>query len=108
MANLLGILGGIVIFGDPLGKDPLTVTGRLGAFLLAVVAVGLVPAPTRAREAVRENEEKKLHSSADQTRVRTEGTRDEREAEPTAVGVAHPVGARHREGADPSWQVGSG
>jgi hypothetical protein len=52
-ANLVGILGGIVIFGDPLGNDPVTVAGRLVAFSLAVVAVGLVPAPTRAREAVR-------------------------------------------------------
>lgn len=56
-ANLLGILGGILIFGDPLGNNPLTVTGRLVAFSLAIIAVGLVPAPTRAREAVRKGGE---------------------------------------------------
>jgi drug/metabolite transporter (DMT)-like permease len=61
-ANVVGIIGGIVIFGEPLGNDPLTVTGRLLAFVLAVVAVGLVPAPIRAREAVREQEEKKLEA----------------------------------------------
>jgi hypothetical protein len=60
-ANLLGILGGIVIFGDPLGNDPVTVAGRLVAFSLAVIAVGLVPAPTRAGEAVRKQEEEKPH-----------------------------------------------
>jgi hypothetical protein len=64
-ANLLGILGGILIFGEPLGKDPVTVSGRLVAFFLAVVAVGLVPAPTRAQGAVREEEEKKLEGEED-------------------------------------------
>ena len=88
MANLLGLLGGIVIFGDPLGNDPMTVTGRLVAFFLAVVAVGLVPAPTRAGEAVRENEEKKLQRDADQPAVRTHRTRDDREIEPASLGKA--------------------
>lgn len=92
MANLLGILGGIVIFGDPLGNDPITVTGRLVAFFLAVVAVGLVPAPTRAREAVREIEEKKLQGEPDQPPVRTERARDKREAEPAALGKATVAG----------------
>ena len=92
MANLLGTLGGIVIFGDPLGKDPVTVTGRLVAFFLAVVAVGLVPAPTRAREAVRENEEKKLRGDADQPAVHTDRTRDDREAEPAALAEATVAG----------------
>jgi drug/metabolite transporter (DMT)-like permease len=53
MANLLGITGGIIVFGEPLGHDPVTIAGRLGAFFLAVVAVALVPSPTRAREAIR-------------------------------------------------------
>lgn len=78
-ANLLGILGGILIFGDPLGKDPLTVIGRLGAFFLAVVAVGLVPAPTRASEAVRENETKKLEDEVGARSSRAERARNERE-----------------------------
>jgi drug/metabolite transporter (DMT)-like permease len=70
VANLIGILGGIVIFGDPLGNDPLTVTSRLFAVSLAVVAVGLVPAPTRAREALREEGEQKLGAEEDEPRPR--------------------------------------
>jgi drug/metabolite transporter (DMT)-like permease len=77
-ANAVGILGGIVIFGEPLGRDPMTVTGRLFAFVLAVVAVGLVPAPVRAREAVREDEERKLAAEKDGRGPRSERTRAER------------------------------
>jgi drug/metabolite transporter (DMT)-like permease len=62
-ANLLGILGGIVVFRESLGNDPVTATCRLLAFVLAVVAVGLVPAPTRARRAVRREEENRLAAS---------------------------------------------
>jgi hypothetical protein len=91
-ANLLGILGGIVIFGDPLGNDPVTVAGRLVAFSFAIVAVGLVPAPTRAREAVREEEEKKLEPNADQRRFGAERARAKREAEPVAVAGAQVAG----------------
>jgi drug/metabolite transporter (DMT)-like permease len=92
MANLLGILGGIVIFGDPLGKDPVTVTGRLVAFFLAVVAVGLVPAPTRAREAVRESEEKTLQAGVDQRPGGTQRAEAEPEAEPASLGKATVAG----------------
>lgn len=52
-ANVVGIIGGIVVFGDPLGNDPATVVARLLAFVLVVCAVGLVPAPVRAHGAVR-------------------------------------------------------
>jgi drug/metabolite transporter (DMT)-like permease len=90
-ANLLGILGGIVIFGDPLGNGPVTVTGRLVAFSLAVIAVGLVPAPMRAREAVRQ-EEKKLEPDEDQRPSRAEWARDEHEAESVALAAAQVAG----------------
>jgi drug/metabolite transporter (DMT)-like permease len=81
-ANLLGIIGGIVIFGDPLGNDPVTVAGRLVAFVLAVVAVGLVPAPTRAGEAARKKEEKKVEAEEEDERPSSaERARDERRAE---------------------------
>jgi hypothetical protein len=53
-ANVLGILGGIVVFGDPIGRDLPTVAGRLLAFILVVVAVGLIPAPVRAHRAASE------------------------------------------------------
>lgn len=58
-ANLLGIVAGIMVFGDPLGKSSLTVAGRLVAFASVVVAITLVPAPVRAEEAAREEEEEK-------------------------------------------------
>lgn len=50
-ANLSTIAGGIVVFSDPLGNDPLQVIGRLLAFALVIVAVSLMPAPVRAAEA---------------------------------------------------------
>src|SRR5205807_1272634 len=56
-ANILGILGGIVVFGDPLGSDPLMVSGRIAAFALVVAAVALFPAPVRAHETIAEDAE---------------------------------------------------
>jgi hypothetical protein len=52
-ANLSTILAGVVVFGDPLGKDALVVVGRVAAFVLVLVAAGLMPAPVRAGEAMR-------------------------------------------------------
>jgi hypothetical protein len=52
-ANLFGILGGVVVFGDPLGRGAPTIIGRLVAFGLVPVAVGVMPAPVRAHEASR-------------------------------------------------------
>ena len=52
-ANLSTILAGVLVFGDPLGKDALVVVGRVTAFVLVLVAAGLMPAPVRAGEAVR-------------------------------------------------------
>ena len=54
-ANVLGIIGGVVLFGDQVGSDPLTVIGRFAAFALVVFAVALVPAPVRAHEAVQDD-----------------------------------------------------
>jgi hypothetical protein len=62
-ANVLGIVGGIVVFGDPLGKDALTVTGRVLAFVLVVVAIGLMPAPVRAQQAASLSERDREASS---------------------------------------------
>jgi drug/metabolite transporter (DMT)-like permease len=59
-ANILGILGGIVVFGDPLGSNPLMIVGRLAAFALVVAAVGLIPAPVRAQEKLADEAEAEL------------------------------------------------
>lgn len=54
-ANVLGIVAGIVVFGDPVGHSPAMIAGRMLAFVLVVVAVALVPAPLRAHDAVRDD-----------------------------------------------------
>jgi drug/metabolite transporter (DMT)-like permease len=56
-ANVVGILGGIVLFGDPLGSTPALAIARLAAFVLVVAAVALVPAPVRAHREVRQEVE---------------------------------------------------
>src|SRR5438876_5296472 len=47
-ANIAGIAGGIVVFGDPMAAGPLGVTLQALAFVLVVVAAALMPAPLRA------------------------------------------------------------
>jgi drug/metabolite transporter (DMT)-like permease len=47
-SNASAIPAGVVVFGDPLGSDAMTVAIRSAAFLLVVAAAALIPAPTRA------------------------------------------------------------
>ena len=47
-ANVAGIVGGIIVFGDPLSGNPLTLIVECVAFLLVVAAAWLMPAPVRA------------------------------------------------------------
>jgi drug/metabolite transporter (DMT)-like permease len=51
--NASAIPAGIIVFGDPLGSDPVAVAVRSFAFVLVVVAAALIPAPTRAAAATR-------------------------------------------------------
>lgn len=44
-ANVAGIVGGIIVFGDPLSSDPLTLAVECAAFLLVILAAWLMPAP---------------------------------------------------------------
>jgi drug/metabolite transporter (DMT)-like permease len=46
--NASAIPAGVVVFGDPLGDDPLIVALRCTAFLLVTVAAAAIPAPVRA------------------------------------------------------------
>jgi drug/metabolite transporter (DMT)-like permease len=50
-ANIAGIAGGIVVFGDPMAGGAVGVTLQALAFLLVVVASALMPAPLRAASA---------------------------------------------------------
>jgi hypothetical protein len=54
VSNVTAILGGVVVFGDPLGSSPAMVALRIAAFVLVVAAAALIPAPVRAAEAVGE------------------------------------------------------
>jgi drug/metabolite transporter (DMT)-like permease len=47
-ANVAGIVGGIIVFGDPLGGNPITLVIQCLAFAMVLVAAWLMPAPVRA------------------------------------------------------------
>jgi len=47
-ANVAGIVGGIIVFGDPLSGNPLTLIVECVAFVLVLAAAWLMPAPVRA------------------------------------------------------------
>jgi hypothetical protein len=46
-ANLSAILGGIVVFGEPIGSGATGIIVRLLAFALVIAGAALVPAPLR-------------------------------------------------------------
>ena len=47
-ANVAGIVGGILVFGDPLPGSPISLVIQCLAFVLVIVAAWLTPAPVRA------------------------------------------------------------
>jgi drug/metabolite transporter (DMT)-like permease len=47
-ANIAGIAGGILVFGDPLPGSPIGIVLQSLAFILVLVAAALMPAPVRA------------------------------------------------------------
>jgi drug/metabolite transporter (DMT)-like permease len=47
-ANLAAIIGGIIVFHEPIGSGPLEVGARVVAFFLVIAGAGLMPAPMRA------------------------------------------------------------
>jgi hypothetical protein len=47
-ANIAGIAGGIVVFGDPMAGSVVGIVGESLAFVLVVVAAALMPAPMRS------------------------------------------------------------
>lgn len=46
-ANVGGVIGGIIVFGDPLSAQPLMLGAEVFAFVLVLVAAWLTPAPVR-------------------------------------------------------------
>ncbi|HEY1511796.1 MAG TPA: hypothetical protein VGF93_22510 [Solirubrobacteraceae bacterium] len=51
-ANISGVIGGIIVFGDPLSANPVALGIECFAFALVIVAAWLMPAPVRATPAV--------------------------------------------------------
>jgi drug/metabolite transporter (DMT)-like permease len=49
-ANLGAILGGIIVFHEPIGSGPLGIGARFIAFCLVIAGAALMPAPTRATQ----------------------------------------------------------
>ena len=47
-ANVAGIAGGIIVFGDPMPGDPIGIVVQVAAFVMVCVAAALTPAPVRA------------------------------------------------------------
>ncbi len=50
-ANVSGIVGGILVFGDPLSPHPITLIAQCMAFTLLLLAAWMMPAPMRAAPA---------------------------------------------------------
>jgi drug/metabolite transporter (DMT)-like permease len=51
-ANLTSILAGVLVFGDPMGREPVEVIARIAGFVLVLAGAALMPAPVRAAHAV--------------------------------------------------------
>jgi len=47
-ANLTAIIGGILVFREPVGSGAVAIAGRMVAFCLVVAGAALMPAPVRA------------------------------------------------------------
>lgn len=50
-ANVAAVLGGVIVFGDPIGEDVIGVSLRAVAFISVIAAAALIPGPVRAAEA---------------------------------------------------------
>lgn len=49
-ANLAAIIGGILVFHEPVGSSPLAIVGRMLAFCLVIAGAAMMPAPLRVSE----------------------------------------------------------
>ena len=62
-ANLVAIVGGILVFRDPVGTGALEITGRLFAFCLVIAGAALIPAPVRATDAASDAKSPRFQAS---------------------------------------------
>jgi hypothetical protein len=49
-ANLVAIVGGVLIFRDSIGTGPVAIAGRMIAFGLVIAGAALIPAPLRVAD----------------------------------------------------------
>jgi drug/metabolite transporter (DMT)-like permease len=49
-ANLVAIVGGVLVFRDSIGTGPVEIIGRMFAFCLVIVGAALIPAPLRVAD----------------------------------------------------------
>jgi multidrug transporter EmrE-like cation transporter len=54
-ANMSAILAGVIVFGDPMGSDALEVAARTAGFVLVLIGAVLMPAPSRAADAIKDD-----------------------------------------------------
>jgi drug/metabolite transporter (DMT)-like permease len=54
-ANMSAILAGVLVFGDPMGRDALEVAARTAGFVLVLTGAVLMPAPERAAGAIKDD-----------------------------------------------------
>jgi hypothetical protein len=47
-ANIAGVAGGIIVFGDPMPSDALGIVIQAVAFVMVIAASALMPAPVRS------------------------------------------------------------
>lgn len=50
-SNVAAVLGGILVFGDPIGSDVLAIIARVAAFAAVIGAAALMPSPARPLQA---------------------------------------------------------
>ncbi|HEX6116732.1 MAG TPA: hypothetical protein VFY99_06490 [Solirubrobacterales bacterium] len=55
-ANLVAIVGGILVFRDPIGSGTVEIVGRMAAFFLVIAGAALIPGPVRAASSIHEAE----------------------------------------------------
>jgi multidrug transporter EmrE-like cation transporter len=55
-ANMSSILAGVLVFGDPMGRDALEVAARTAGFVMVLAGAVLMPAPVRAADAVKDDQ----------------------------------------------------
>jgi drug/metabolite transporter (DMT)-like permease len=63
-ANMSTILAGVLVFGDPMGRDTLEVAARTAGFVLVLTGAVLIPAPARAAAAMQDDRSKSVGVAA--------------------------------------------